>query len=166
MLKKAIDIFELKLLRPYFTKRYIHRKIKQTEIDGREAFKASSHLPADEKDDLLRRNDDDIREYREWLTSIEDKELWKKALKVDVDIEGIPIPEPDDYQRAGHWRCGTFGSDILHHEVRRALKGKIRERMPSYLKEREDMMNMYVNKPITIATGLLGVVSAIIALLR
>ncbi len=105
----------------------------------------------------------ELLDYEEWLREIEDKELIKKAEKMDVYIDEIPFPENDPENlysiENSHYYHGTFGSKMLADDIRKTLIKKIRERTPSYKKERREIWEFWIKSIISVLGVLIGFVA-------
>lgn len=148
----------------WFPKRHIKKMIRTIEGEQREKRKAASSLPLIDRQNLNAGLHYEIQEWVEMLESLQDKDLFAKAKLFDVDILSIQNPEPDEFQRPGHWKIGTFGNEVLYPESRRALELAIRERKPLYYKERADKWDVVI-KTTSAFTGLGGVAVALLSLL-
>jgi hypothetical protein len=141
------------IIRALFPKTYIKFGIQSCKKrfekvpDGREAFNY------------------ELLDYEEWLREIEDKELIKKAEKMDIYLDEIPYEEydpkdPHDIKNS-HFYYGTFGSKMLGHNTRKSLIKKVRERVPSYRKERRE----FFIELSGILIGVIGALSGLVAVL-
>lgn len=89
-----------------------------------------------------------LREWEEWLTSIEDAELVKKAEKAGVYLDDIPLPEDHDQSirsvKYTHFHYGEFGEKILDYDVRKTLRQNYRKKLPEYRKERREIIDLFI----------------------
>lgn len=120
-----------------FPKVYIRRSIGGIERKFREKRHQAIDLPQLEQWNLEAEFHHELGEWLDWQRSIEDKDQVKRAKKMDILLDDIPIPPPDedDYRSSGHYYFGNSGDKLLQHDVRKAFETKIRERKPSYDKE-------------------------------
>jgi hypothetical protein len=117
----------------------------------------------------LQNDNSDLFDLLEWKQNVEDRALIAKANKLDIDLREIPLPEPEKYQQPGHWKVGSYGSEILYDESRREIKKAVRELMPAYQKERHDAVEFYIKiitLIVTVMTGLVGAATGLVALLK
>jgi hypothetical protein len=125
-------------------------------------LRAAQSLPALERQNLAGQLNTEFSEWIEWLDSIEDRELIKKAKRIDVDLDAIPLPEPDEFQRPGLWEMSAFGFEVLYPECRQEIKKAVRERMPVYRKEQREVVQFYW----TLFIGAMGTIIALAAVLK
>jgi molybdopterin converting factor small subunit len=117
----------------------------------------------------------DRREYEDWLAELNSTELVRKAEKMDIYLDDIPPPEPeeradrDEYDtppEATHWVRSQMGTEeFLCSETRKELHRRMRERAPAYRKERRERIRLIVSV-ITALTGLAGTIAAVLAVLH
>jgi hypothetical protein len=150
------------VLRRWFPKRYIRKMMKRTEDENRDRLRAAQSLPALERQKLAAELNSQLWEWGDWLQSIEDNELIKQAKNMEIDLDGIPFPEPDEFQQPGYWKQGTFGNELLYTESRQAIRKAVRERMPAYRKERREQVQFYWSLFI----GAMGTIIALVAVLK
>lgn len=103
-------------------------------------------------------------EYHDWLQSITDSELIAKANKIGIYIDDFPAPDMGDECTSDkpYYTIGAYGDELLHHETRRQLISKVRQRMPEFHKERRDIWSFRVNS----AVGVIGAVTALLAIAK
>src|SRR5262249_35037642 len=158
-------------LRKWRPKRYIHMMMRRTEIQHREKLKTvKSSL---DRRELEAHHNFQMCEWYDWLTSIEDEELIDKAVQMDLSLDDIPMPNcaPDELgfvETPSHWDKTkmNFGTRVLYSDTRRALQKAIRERAPTYRKERREVREFYLKLALGLgsaATGVGGTIIGIIA---
>jgi len=160
-----------RFLRRYFTKRYIRGKLSNLKEAHVARLKAVG-ISAAERDTLAEDFRWDQREYQEWLNEIESEELISKAKKMDVYLAAIPVPDdPDEAQldtgerkSQSHFEHGAFGSRYLRVESHNLLLAATRERMPTYRKERREVLELWLKVILMALTAITGVVGAITGL--
>lgn len=117
----------------------------------------------------------DLEEWEVVLRSIEDKRLLKKAHRMDLSLDDLPLPEyihdPDSpYEISGYWVCyKPLALRLLEHDTHRALLKIMRDRAPVYRKERREIQEFYLKLVLGIGsaiTGIGGTFIGIIALLK
>jgi hypothetical protein len=118
-----------------------------------------------ERSNLERRLHNELWEWIEWLNCIEDKELIRKAKRIDVDLYDISFPEPDQFQNSGIWKINQFGQEVLYDESRKAIKKAIRERMPIYSKEQRELVDLWV-KVATLFIAAMGAIMGVVSVLK
>ena len=162
---RAKTIFN-RVLRRWFPKRYINKLMKSSGEEFRQQLQEirALGLPT-----LERQNREaelnahaDFWELREWLYSIEDKELTRRATKIGIDLDDIPFPEPEQFQRPGLRKMSSFGYEVLYDESRKAINKAVRERLPVYRKERREVVQFYW----TLFIGAMGTIIALAAVLK
>ena len=139
--------------------------MQRTEEENNDRLKGAQSLPPLERQNLRAELNHDFWEWIEWLNSIEDRELVKKAKTIDVDLDEIPLPEPDQFQQPSLWKFSEFGFEVLYDECRHAIKKAVRERMPAYRREQREGFDMYI-KGSTLLIGLIGMVIALVTALK
>jgi hypothetical protein len=112
-----------------------------------------------------------MREFEEWLASIEDHELITKATRIDLSLDDIPEPDYGPGETPGHWLIGEYGRRrrFLCTDSRRALQKAIRERAPVYRKERRKIYEFYLKIVLGVGgvmTGIGGTIIGIISVLK
>jgi hypothetical protein len=152
-------------LRRWFPKRYIHMMKRRRAIEYKEQLKT---IKADARQELEAVYNFDMRDFDEWLTSIQDEELIENAARMDLSIDDIPMFERGNgLVRTTHWEFSGSGNEVLYFETRRALQKLVRERAPSYRKERREMQEFYLKVVLGVGgsiTGIGGTLIGIIAL--
>src|SRR5665213_1902102 len=148
--------------RRWLPKRYIRKMMKRTEDEHRDRLKAAHLLPVLERQNLNAEFANKLSEWTEWLDCIEDKELIREAKRIDVDLDDIPVPEPDQFKEPGLWQINGFGDEVLYPQVRHAINKAIRERKPVYRKERREAYQFYA----TLIFGLGGMLIALVSVLK
>jgi hypothetical protein len=151
-------------LRRWFPKRYVNMMWRREEIEHRDKLKAVKSSDERQELEAWRNISDTI--WGDWLTSIEDKELIKKATRMDLSLDDIPVPDCRPDETPGHWDTGDAGSRFLHSGTRRALLKAIRERAPAYRKERREMWEFYFKIVLGGFGGIGGTIMGIIAVLK
>ena len=97
---------------------------------------------------------------------MEDRDLVRKARKMDVYLEDIPTPRNDQGGPIqAHYETGSFGNQLLFEKCRWALTKAIHERMPSYRKERREVADIWL-RGAALIVGLLGSLTGLIAILK
>jgi hypothetical protein len=154
-------------LRKWFPKRYVRMMIRRTEIQNEKELREEVALSPADRYNLMSRHYFDMREWEEWLTSIEDKELIAKAVRMDLSLDDIPKPEAatDDDHMSGHWYTSDTETRTLHNDSRRALQKAVRERAPAYRKERREMYEFYSKIVLGIITALTGIGGTLIGII-
>jgi hypothetical protein len=141
------------------------RRAEIDHIDQLKAVKSSA-----DRQELEASHNFDVRHLGEWLISIEDKELIKKATRMDLSLDDIPMSEEDRAdERPGHWDTGDTRTRFLYSDTRRALRKAIRERAPAYRKERREMQEFYLKFVLGVGgvmTGIGGTIIGIISVLK
>jgi hypothetical protein len=156
------------VLRRWFVKRYIAMMMERVSRDGDRRIKLAK--TSRERTELHQLVGEDIREYESWLQSIDDGELVKRAAKMDIWLDDIPLPDenlPDVIP--GHWDVNDFGQRVLFPDFRLQLKELIRAKGPAYRKERRETYEFYFKIFGGVATavaGLGGIVIGIISVIR
>lgn len=154
------------LMRRWFLRSYCVRGLRRTEKENQRRMKAAVHLSADERHRLRFELQEDLREWDDWLTEIDDKRLVAKAAQMDIDLDDIPLPPPEEPdERPSHYELGHFGNRYLAFETRKALRAKMRERAPSYRKERRELLDLIV-KAVPFITGLVGAAIGLVAAIK
>jgi hypothetical protein len=125
-----------------------------------------------ERQNLVAELDFELCEWEEWLTEMEDKELIRRAKKMDVYLDDIPFPKPDEtagrnsaYIRPSHYEPGRYGNELLHYDSRAALIKAMRERFPAYRKEQRERLQLWINL-VAVLTGLVGTATALVVAWR
>ncbi len=155
-------------LRWWSPKRYCRWMLGRGKRERREKLNAARSLSAAEKQKLADQLYCDTQELREWLEEMEDAELIQRARKMDVYLEDIPLPPDDDLEELepnSHYRPGAFGNQLLHEDSHAALTKAMRERYPSYRKERREIWELWI-KVLTLLIGLIGAATGLVALLK
>ena len=152
-------------LRRWFPKRYVRKLMRRAEIDHEDQLSAVKSRA--DRQELEASHNFEMRHLSEWLTSIEDKELIKKATRLDLSLDDIPmLEEGRDGEGPGHWDTGDTRTRFLYSDTRRALQKAIRERAPAYRKERREKQEFYL-KPVLgvggVMTGIGGTIIGIIS---
>jgi hypothetical protein len=155
-------------LQRWFPKRYFRKTMRRAEIDHIDQLTAVKSSA--DREELEAYHNFYMRHWGDLLTSIEDKELIKKATRMDLSLDDIPMSEEGRAdERPGHWDTLDTGTRVLHDDTRRALQKAIRERAPAYRKEKREMQEFYLKVFLgvtTAVTGLGGTIIGIIAFLK
>lgn len=157
------------MLRRVSPKRYILRGMKRDAKQNREKLN-NPKLTHSQKNELLDEfHQVTMREWNEWLLSIEEAEMIARAKKMDVFLEDIPLPEFDEGDmhaiRNSHYYYGTFGERMLHHESRAKLRKAMHLRLPSYRQERHAIYQLWINAGLLIV-GLLGAATGLATVIK
>jgi hypothetical protein len=156
-----------RLFRWWSPKRYCIWKLARLRREHKKKMNAARSLSTLERTNLDAELSSGMWELEEWLTEIEDTELVRKARKMDVYLEDIPIPvieEDGPWQpHDRHYRIGGFGNELLDPACRDALVKAIRERYPTYRKERREVWELWI-KGVTIVIGLIGAATGLVAI--
>jgi hypothetical protein len=122
-------------------------------------------LPAAEQHDRARRLEDDLHEFYEWQLEIDDRALFKRAAKIGVYPDEITFPHTEDLRNMGRYHySGTFGNELLRDEFREPFVKAIREREPSYRKERRERIELAVKIIAALTAAVTGIIGALIGL--
>lgn len=153
------------ILRKFLPRRYCLMMSNRAEKEMRKQISAAKNKSAIERHNIKYHFDQQFQEWHEWITEIDDKVMIKKAAKMDIYLDDVPIPPSDsDSGWPSHYVVGTFGSVLLHSDVRDALIRKKRERMPAYRKERREVQELYAKYAAAI-TGIIGSLTGLFAVL-
>jgi len=135
-------------------------------------LKAAQSLTPLQRQNLRNELDFGICEWLDWLGEMEDKELARRAKKMDVYLIDIPLPKPavedrDDpaYRAPSHFELGPYGNERLYSDSRAALTKAMHERFPAYRKERREILQLWINL-IAVLTGLVGAATALVLACR
>ena len=154
-----------RFLRTYFTRFYIRKGIARDESKHAKELRAEKLTP-EERYEWESFQHASLQEWCEWLTSIEDVELVKKAQKMDIYLDEIPIPAQDNEDmrriKGTHYTYNDFGERLLEYESRKAIIKAIRERTPSYRKERREIWEFWL-KSGGIIIGIIGAATGFFA---
>jgi hypothetical protein len=161
------------LARRWSPKRYCRWMLARARREREKKLKAARSLPASERANLADQLDHDIFELEQWLTEMEDEELVGRARSMDVYLDDIPIPKPQDEQDEQlrsrglnpHYYMGSYWNELLHPDCRAALTKAIRERYPAYRKERREKWDIGIRVAAAL-TGLIGAATGLVALLK
>jgi hypothetical protein len=137
--------------------------MKRAELEHRDKLKAVKSSA--DRQELEAFHNFDMRDLDDWLTSIEDKELIKKATRMDLSLDDIPTPDCAPDEVPGHWDSGESGTRLLYSDTRRALQKAIRERAPAYRKERREIQEFYLKVVLGVATATTGVGGTLIGII-
>ena len=158
-------------LRNWSPKRYFYWRLKQQEDANKARLKAERSLPPIELQNLKAELDHELWDWINAVREIEDKELVREALKMDIYLDQIPRPSasyPYD-DPSGYYTFAGTGCRLLRDETRTELVARIRERTPAYRKERKEVIELYIKIAatlVTLITGLLGAATGLVALLK
>lgn len=163
-----------KVWRSWFPKSYIKRGLARSKREWKKKLEAAEPLTALERHNLDEARYHDLYEWDCWLTEIEDADLVRRARRMDVHLEDIPIPdiEPDTEQWQPpdhHWKYTSYQNIILRRECRSALRKGMRERAPNYRRERREVWELWIKAgtlAVTILTGLIGALIGLVSLLK
>ncbi len=132
-------------------------------------LKATKSLSGLERQNLISQLDWEVYEWADWLGEMEEKELVRKAKKMDVYLDEIPLPKPDvedredpAYRAPSHFELGPMGNERLRHDCRAALTKAMRERFPAYRRERREKVQLWISL-IAVLTGLVGAATALVS---
>ncbi len=107
-----------------------------------------------------------LREWQEWLMSIEDRELVNRAKKAGVYLDDIAYAEydKDDMRslRNSHYYLGEFADMLLDPIVKRQLTQAYRKRLPEYRKERIELWGLWM-KAGGVLIGIIGGLTGLFA---
>jgi hypothetical protein len=123
-------------LRKWFPKRYIRMMMSRAEQERQEKIKAAKSQ--DGRMEIEESYSFKMSVLSDQFMSIEDRELLKKAERMDLSLHDIPIPESNQNEKPSHW-YESYGCRILELDSRRALQKAVRERAPAYRKERREI---------------------------
>jgi hypothetical protein len=161
-----------RVMRWWSPKWYCRSMLGRAKREREEKLKAAKSLAAVERTNLADRFDSDIFEWEAWLTEFEDTELVKRGRAMDVYLDDIPFPEreqeKEDWYRHPHDRhyvFDPFWNEVLHPDCRVALNKAIRERFPTYRKERREIRQLWITAG-TVVTGLIGAATGLFAVLK
>jgi len=155
---KVID----RQIRRWFPRQYCIRGRRRTQTENKRRLKAAEHLPADERYNLKQQLEQDLWEWDDWLSEIDDKRLVAKAESMDIDLDDFPFPPNEPEERPSHYVLGNFGNQYLASETRKVLKAKMRERAPAYRKERREFWELFI-KAVPFVIGLIGAAIGLVA---
>jgi hypothetical protein len=151
-------------LRRWFPKRYIRMMMTRLTLEYHEKRKAAKSK--DDRWEIERDHDFAMEEWDDWLRSIDDRELVNKAARMDLSLDDFLIPESNRVEpKFGHWYESKFGSRILERDSRRALQKAIRERVPTYRKERRELYEFYLKIIFGVGTAITGIGGTIIGII-
>jgi hypothetical protein len=157
-----------RFLRWYSPKLYIQRSLARGRRENEKKL-AASGLTGQERYDYDCSLHQDLHEWYEWQTVVEDEEMIKKARKIDILMDDFPIPHlaNDDFRsrNPSHYDQNDFGDRILRDESRTILRKAMRERMPAYRKERREYWELWL-KAGALVMGLLGTATGFIVALK
>ncbi len=153
------------LIRQWFPRYYCVRGFRRTEKECQRRLKAAGNLPADERSLLKFELQENLREWGEWLAEIDDKRLVAKAAKMDIDLDDIPLPPPEEHEPPSYYVLGNYGNRYLALETRKALKAKMREKAPSYRKERREFLDLII-KTVPFVIGLIGAAIGLVSAIK
>jgi len=108
----------------------------------------------------------EMNRWADWHTSIRDQALIKKAARMDISLDDLPLIERGEDETPGHW---DGYHDTLYYDSRLSLQKAIRERAPLYRKERREIAELYLKIVLGVGsmiTGIGGTIIGIIALLK
>jgi len=127
-----------------------------------EKLKATQSLSKIERQNLINQLDGEIYEWADWLGEMEDKELVRRARRMDIYLDDIPLPKRDAedredpaYRTPSHFELGPWGNNRLRSESRAALTKAMHERLPTYRRERREIRQLWINF-LAVLTGLIG----------
>jgi hypothetical protein len=156
----------LQLLRWLFPKTYIRINVANLKRKHRKSLKAAK--TSQERQDVEGFFYHEFLEWDEWMSSIEDAELVEKAKKRDISLDDFSLPpyDKDDLYaiKNSHYYYGAFGSRLLDPNTRKAVSKAIRDRAPSYRKERREDKKLVVNVIVSLAS-LIGTITGLVAVI-
>jgi hypothetical protein len=156
-----------RFMQKWFLKTYVAQGLRRAEKAYRKGLRDA---PPGKRSELRAELSQDIDEWREWKTEVEDAELVSKAARMGIYLDEIPLPSSEtDGQLYSHYEKGSWGNVYLNHEIRIALRTKVREYRPTFRKERREAIELCIRVAaliITGVTGLLGSATGLIALLK
>jgi hypothetical protein len=150
-------------LRRWFPKKYLRRMQRRTRAEYRQ--KCETAKSPNDRREIEYNFDQDMENWRLWRQSIDDDELVAKAARMDLSLYDVPLPQIDGKTITGHWNQDDPRADVLYRESRRALEKAMRERAPSYRKERREIYEIY-SKIVLGMSGLGGTIIGIISILK
>jgi hypothetical protein len=154
------------LMRRWFPRQYCIRGRRGTERENKLKLKAAEHLSANDRWNLKQQLELDLWEWDDWLTEMDDERLVAKAAKMDIDLDDIPLPPSEEPERRpSHYVLTNYGNRCLHFQTRKALKARMRDRAPSYRRERREFWDLIV-KAIPFVTGLIGTAIGLVAAIK
>lgn len=142
--------------------------------DWEKRIHAAQSLTPVERGNLFAERDHALYEWESWLAEIEDAKLVRRASRMDIYLDDIPVPA-DEEDRASwepqdrHYRFSDFANLILVPECRSALKKAMRERAPAYRKERREVWELWIKigtLAVAALTGLIGTAIGLVSLLK
>lgn len=155
----------IKLIRILFPRLYCRYGRLRTERLYQENMRTSQNLSPDDRALLAHEREYDLQEWDDWLQELDDEKLVAKARKMDVDLDDIPLLPQEPNKRPSHYEFTNWSNRILAEESRRALRAKIRERAPSYRKERRETWALII-KLISFVIALIGAATGFVATLK
>ena len=157
------------ILRRISPKRYIMRGIKRDTKRHEENLKDATLSQSQKQNVIDEFYQCTMREWNEWLLSIEQAEMIARAKKMDVFLEDIPLPEFDESDmhaiRNSHYYYGMFGERLLCAESHKLLREAVKERRPIYRQECHARYQLWINFGLLLA-GLLGAATGLATVLR
>ncbi|MEI7669516.1 MAG: hypothetical protein WCJ33_05500 [Pseudomonadota bacterium] len=168
-IRAKIKFLWFRLLRINAPKLYIRNGMARSHQEYKKKLENAKNISVGDRADLEREYQDDIWQWQEHLSEIEDKELVEKAKKIEVYLDDITLPEldKDDYNavRYTHYRIGTFGDRFLDPNSKKALLKNYRERIPVYRKERREIIDLRIKIFGLIGTFIVSAIGALTGLL-
>jgi hypothetical protein len=82
-----------------FPKWYCRWGLNRAKRERSKKLAAAKSLPRLERQNLIAQLDFDFYGWADWLGEMEDRELVRRAAKMDVYLDDIPLPKPDAEDR-------------------------------------------------------------------
>lgn len=157
-----------KFLRIFFLKDYIQNCITKEKLLHEKKLKSKA-LTTQERHDLEQNFRISIQEWEEYRDCINDAEMVKKAKKMDIELEDFEYPDFHENNshaiRHSHYYYSEFWYKILFNKTRQELRKEMKERLPSYRKERKEAWDIWIKFAFLLialigsATGLISTIN-------
>jgi hypothetical protein len=153
-------------IRKFFPEYYVRMNIAKCKRENKAELKKAGKLSAQEKYDMESYQHHSMVEWYDWLATIEEAELVKRANKMGVYLDDIECPkyEKGDYRSIpnSHYYWGDFGDKLMHYDSFKALRKLVRQKEPIYRKERREEKEFWL-KSFGVLIGVIGASTGFLA---